>query len=175
MKTRMYLSGLGLVLLVLLGSLDTACAYYDPGVQRWLNRDPIYEIGGINLFGFVGNQPTSRIDPYGLSCNNSVDVAACALAAGIACGPLASIPIIGRQLYGSCVAGLTAACCSQNNGHPPSIPPTQPPYQCPPPDWKPPTIPIVPPTQPPYTWPPSDWKPPRIPIVNPTQPPYWAS
>ena len=38
MKPRMYLSVLELVLLVLLGSLSTARAFYDPGVQRWLNR-----------------------------------------------------------------------------------------------------------------------------------------
>lgn len=42
-----------------------AVGYYDPGVQRWVNRDPIEEEGGINLYGFLGNQPTGRIDPYG--------------------------------------------------------------------------------------------------------------
>ncbi len=40
--------------------------YYDPNLQRWPNRDPIGEAGGINLYGFVGNNPVSRIDPYGL-------------------------------------------------------------------------------------------------------------
>ena len=40
--------------------------YYDPHLQRWLNRDPIDEAGGINLYGFVGNSPVNRIDPYGL-------------------------------------------------------------------------------------------------------------
>jgi len=39
---------------------------YDSGLQRWLNRDPIREAGGINLYGFVGNNPISRIDPLGL-------------------------------------------------------------------------------------------------------------
>ena len=29
--------------------------YYDPLAGRWLNRDPIGERGGVNLYGFVGN------------------------------------------------------------------------------------------------------------------------
>jgi len=39
---------------------------YDPNLQRWLSRDPIGEAGGINLYGFVGNNPISRVDPLGL-------------------------------------------------------------------------------------------------------------
>jgi len=33
---------------------------------RFLNRDPIEEQGGLNIYGFVGNDPISRVDPYGL-------------------------------------------------------------------------------------------------------------
>jgi RHS repeat-associated protein len=40
--------------------------FYDPQTQRWLSRDPINEAGGINLYGFVGNSPLNRIDPFGL-------------------------------------------------------------------------------------------------------------
>ena len=36
--------------------------YYDPETGRWLNRDPIEERGGVNLYGFVGNDPVGRID-----------------------------------------------------------------------------------------------------------------
>src|SRR5439155_3305959 len=39
---------------------------YDPNLQRWLNQDPIKEEGGINLFGFVGNNPISGLDQLGL-------------------------------------------------------------------------------------------------------------
>jgi uncharacterized protein RhaS with RHS repeats len=39
--------------------------FYDPTLQRWLNRDPIFESGGINLYGFVGNNPMMFVDPFG--------------------------------------------------------------------------------------------------------------
>ena len=66
------------------GNLDTDFAYtghyyhaasglhlapyrgYDPKLGRWLSRDPIGEEGGINLYGYVGNQPTTMFDPLGL-------------------------------------------------------------------------------------------------------------
>jgi RHS repeat-associated protein len=41
--------------------------YYDASTGRWLNRDPIQELGGINLYGFVGKNPVNRVDPLGLS------------------------------------------------------------------------------------------------------------
>jgi RHS repeat-associated protein len=41
--------------------------FYGPGPHRWLNQDPIREAGGLNLYGFVGNNPVSRIDPLGLA------------------------------------------------------------------------------------------------------------
>jgi len=33
---------------------------------RWTSRDPIAETGGINLYGYVGNAPTNRLDSTGL-------------------------------------------------------------------------------------------------------------
>jgi hypothetical protein len=45
--------------------LCNASAFYDPGAQRWLNRDTIAEKGGINLFEFVGNNSILAFDPYG--------------------------------------------------------------------------------------------------------------
>ena len=39
--------------------------YYEPNLQRWLNRDPIGERGGKNLYGFVANEPLDKYDPFG--------------------------------------------------------------------------------------------------------------
>jgi RHS repeat-associated protein len=39
--------------------------FYSPELQRWLNRDPIAENGGINLYRFVDNKPNGKIDPDG--------------------------------------------------------------------------------------------------------------
>ncbi|PYL63716.1 MAG: hypothetical protein DMF25_09645, partial [Verrucomicrobia bacterium] len=43
---------------------------YDPNLGRWISRDPIEEDGGINLYEYVGSNPLSRIDPFGLVCYN---------------------------------------------------------------------------------------------------------
>jgi RHS repeat-associated protein len=40
--------------------------FYDPGMQRWLNRDPLGEEGGVNLYLIVENDPVGRLDPLGL-------------------------------------------------------------------------------------------------------------
>jgi uncharacterized protein RhaS with RHS repeats len=41
--------------------------FYSPGLGRWINRDPIGEAGGLNLYAMVGNNPTNYGDPYGLA------------------------------------------------------------------------------------------------------------
>ncbi len=43
---------------------------YEPNLQRWLTHDPLGEAGGINLYGFVGNDPVNWFDPDGLAPAN---------------------------------------------------------------------------------------------------------
>ena len=40
--------------------------YYQPATGRWPNRDPIDELGGLNLYGMVGNNPSGYVDYLGL-------------------------------------------------------------------------------------------------------------
>ena len=40
--------------------------FYMPGIERWLNRDPIGERGGKNLYRNVGNNLISVVDLFGL-------------------------------------------------------------------------------------------------------------
>ena len=40
--------------------------YYDSRIGRWPSRDPIEEEGGVNLYGFVGNNGVNRFDFNGL-------------------------------------------------------------------------------------------------------------
>jgi RHS repeat-associated protein len=39
---------------------------YAPSIGRWLSRDPIAERGGLNLYGYVRNNPVHLTDPLGL-------------------------------------------------------------------------------------------------------------
>jgi RHS repeat-associated protein len=40
--------------------------FYEPGLQRWINRDPIGEAGGLNLHVFAKNAPSITVDIWGL-------------------------------------------------------------------------------------------------------------
>ena len=45
---------------------DYGYRYYDPLTGRWPSRDPIEEMGGVNLYGFVGNDGVNFFDLLGL-------------------------------------------------------------------------------------------------------------
>ena len=40
--------------------------FYVPYMERWLNRDPIGTDGGLNIYGYVENNPLIYVDPHGL-------------------------------------------------------------------------------------------------------------
>ena len=48
--------------------LSYQCRFYRPYEGRWLNRDPIEEAGGENLYAFSGNSPSRLCDVLGLAC-----------------------------------------------------------------------------------------------------------
>ena len=74
--------------------------YYLPDVGRWTSRDPIGEEGGVNLYGFVGNSPTDKIDVLG---NGSVI-------------PAATVVIIVSAVFISEVATDFGICCTLEEG-----------------------------------------------------------
>ena len=43
-----------------------AFAFYNPQLARWTTRDPIEEKDSPNLYQFVGNNPVTYFDPFGL-------------------------------------------------------------------------------------------------------------
>ena len=56
------------------GLYDYLYRFYDPNLERWLNRDPLGELGGNNLYGFAGNAPLNFIDPFGLTDEDDEDL-----------------------------------------------------------------------------------------------------
>jgi hypothetical protein len=65
MKTTNTLTLQLLTALLLLA--PAAQAYYSPSAGRWLNRDPLWERGGMNLQAFIQNDGISSADARGLS------------------------------------------------------------------------------------------------------------
>jgi len=45
--------------------------YHSPNAGRWLNRDPIMEAGGVNIFVFLNNSMIRKYDVLGLSEGDS--------------------------------------------------------------------------------------------------------
>lgn len=46
---------------------SSVSAFYNPEMGTWLNRDPIEEDGGVNLYGMCANNPVVRLDDLGKS------------------------------------------------------------------------------------------------------------
>jgi uncharacterized protein RhaS with RHS repeats len=41
--------------------------YYSPELGRWINRDPIGELGGLNVYGFIDNDAINSFEYLGLA------------------------------------------------------------------------------------------------------------
>jgi RHS repeat-associated protein len=50
---------------------------YNAVLGRWINRDPIRERGGINLYAYVRNKPATYVDYLGTDANNCSGYAHC--------------------------------------------------------------------------------------------------
>lgn len=67
-----------------LGLYDFGSRWYSPALHRWLNRDPLGEDGGLNLYVFCENDPINKYDPNG-------------------CIPLDTVWDLGNIVYDICV------------------------------------------------------------------------
>ncbi len=48
------------------GLSDFGMRYYSVTLGRWINRDPICELGGANVYAYVANNPINRVDYLGM-------------------------------------------------------------------------------------------------------------
>jgi len=69
---------------------------YSANLGRWVNRDPVGERGGINLFQYVGGEPVSNLDRNGLNSRSIITSPGEINCLGYACG-LGSFAYPGNQ------------------------------------------------------------------------------
>ncbi|EKM33607.1 RHS repeat-associated core domain protein, partial [Vibrio harveyi] len=80
--------------------------FYSPYQRRWLNRDPLQEQGGINLYAYVNGDPLGYIDPDGRN-----PVAAGAAGGAMVAGPPGAVAgaVVGATV-GVAICALTNLC-----------------------------------------------------------------
>jgi RHS repeat-associated protein len=91
--------------------------YFSPALGRWLNRDPLGELGGVNLIGFLANDSINAVDLLGLS----VDSPTASFWSAIASGNLryaaalldAMLPTLTAEQAAALTAALAAAVAAQ--------------------------------------------------------------
>jgi hypothetical protein len=60
--------------IILAMSVQPAAAFYDPSIQRWINRDPIGETGGANISVVAGNNVICNVDPWGKASKKPIRI-----------------------------------------------------------------------------------------------------
>lgn len=181
-STRTSLLLMLLTPVLMLTPRQTACAYYDPGTQKWINRDPIAERGGLNVYAVVANSPIGLVDPVGYGTYDGHNDGC---GTGTHCEPISAINLNLAGVYncsGRCVPDAPApppapSPVPPSPSPPPPVSPGPPVCQSPPPV-PPPPPPLVPPIDPPPDdTPPPIYGPPIIFIGPPWRPvwppPFW--
>ncbi len=93
------------------GVLYYGYRYYSPGMGRWINRDPIEEQGGINLYAMVSNNTINRIDMYGLAEFSDCSTESVSLA------PISKgFNVFGKQAEGSITFSASREVCKCCDG-----------------------------------------------------------
>lgn len=109
---------------------DNRFRYYDPSVGRYVSADPIGQLGGINLYGYVENDPMNLVDPRGqipilpavaavLSTPAGQALAAATVAA-FATAVVGTFDLIQQQ---NAAAGAGQICLQSNDGGEADAPP----------------------------------------------------
>jgi RHS repeat-associated protein len=60
---------------------------YDPGIGRFLQTDPVGYAGGLNIYAYVGNDPTNATDPSGLIMWPASPRGGCEIRGAMSCRP----------------------------------------------------------------------------------------
>ena len=99
---------------------------YDAELGRFVGRDPIGYLGGINLYGYVENSPIDRKDPYGLKMSQNKCEFVCTVGYLFCCAWAgeSGVGFIACTLaYLSCLDG-----CESSSAPGPIFPPVQRPF-----------------------------------------------
>ena len=97
---------------------DYIYRYYDPLSGRWPSRDPIEERGGLNLYGFVGNDGVNWLDILGLATEkdgNKINVDSCTVY--LYYGHLDDKDVLDWEFNGRCALGGAIGCWPKRNNN----------------------------------------------------------
>lgn len=94
------------------GLLFYRARYYDPLQKRFVSEDPLGVAGGLNLYGYVGGDPVSFVDPTGLYLETGWDVfnfslGLASLGHNVYCGNWGSAALDGLGLVYDGIATVT--------------------------------------------------------------------